>query len=310
MTEAANVVPPDGGQPTPAPAATPEVPVGDIAPAVAAPAAEPAAQPAAEPAAQPAAEPSWLDGLSEGNRALAESRHWESADALATSYKNLESLRGVPENELIRIPKNDDAEGWANLQARLGRPAEAKDYELNLGDAVQQDFTDWMKGTMHKNGMTSQQAEGFANEWREFTEQRLTQVNADLEAKAEAEGQELERTWGAALEQNVNIAKQGAREFGLDGDMIDALEKAIGYKATMEFMYKVGTVASEAPFLTGEQGNSNPNFNQMTPAQAKQSWNDLQGDENFMKDLMTRDRPGHKAAVEKRSRLFQFIHPQ
>ncbi|TIM25856.1 MAG: hypothetical protein E5Y69_26750, partial [Mesorhizobium sp.] len=62
---------------------------------------------------------SWFDGLSEGNRKLAETKGWtkpESLDRVFTSYAELERQQG----ESLRVPAADaPGEDWDRFHARL-----------------------------------------------------------------------------------------------------------------------------------------------------------------------------------------------
>ncbi|TJW74949.1 MAG: hypothetical protein E5V92_31045, partial [Mesorhizobium sp.] len=67
----------------------------------------------------PAAGRSWFDGLSEGNRKLAEAKGWakaENLDRVFTSYAELERQQG----ESLRVPGKDaPKEEWDRFHSRL-----------------------------------------------------------------------------------------------------------------------------------------------------------------------------------------------
>ncbi|TIM18712.1 MAG: hypothetical protein E5Y61_35080, partial [Mesorhizobium sp.] len=92
----------------------------------------------------PPAGMSWFDGLSEGNRKLAETKGWtkpESLDRVLTSYAELERQQG----ESLRIPAADAAaEDWDRFHARLPeamRPLTSPDkVEYRRPDGLPENF--------------------------------------------------------------------------------------------------------------------------------------------------------------------------
>jgi hypothetical protein len=95
--------------------------LADAGSVVASPSAGNLAGPPAAGDNAPPAGNSWFDGLSEGNRKLAETKGWtkpESLDRVLTSYAELERQQG----ESLRIPAADAAaEDWERFHARCLR---------------------------------------------------------------------------------------------------------------------------------------------------------------------------------------------
>jgi hypothetical protein len=97
----------------------------------------------------------------------------------------------------------------------------------------------------------------------------------------------LDKTWGAATEKNYQIARAAAKTFGITGETIDHLQDAMGYKATMELLYNLGSKIGEDSFVSASGGGA---FNgAMTPAQAQARINALKGDPGFAAKYLAGD---------------------
>lgn len=116
-----------------------EIPAPTNTPAPAAPApAEPtgfAPLKAVEPAppTAPAAAPSWTESLTADEKAYVASKGWDkegkgTADILR-SYRNIERLRGVDAEKLVRLPDWSKPEEVAEYRTRIGVPEAAEKYE-------------------------------------------------------------------------------------------------------------------------------------------------------------------------------------
>ena len=56
-------------------------------------------------------------------------------------------------------------------------------------------------------------------------------------------------------------------------------------------------------------GGGGDGFRTLSPAEAKAEISTLQADENFTKAYTTQNHPGHKDAVDKMTRLFEYANP-
>jgi hypothetical protein len=89
----------------------------------------------------------------------------------------------------------------------------------------------------------------------------------------------LRKEWGAAHDQNVEIARNAARKLGFTPEAVDALEKTMGYDGVMKFMHGLGSKLGEANFVSSGETQG---FNgAMTPAAAKNRIQQLRGDPEF-----------------------------
>ena len=280
-----------------APAATP-------APAAPAPTTTPAA-PAAAPA--PATE-HWSTSIQdEALRGWAQSRAWPSVEAALGSHRQLESLRGVPEDRLLKLPESaEDKAGWAAVHQRLGAPKDAAGYELPAVEPkdgqvdISSDFRTWAL----EQGLSQTQASGL---FEAFNERMgvLVQEREDAAAqKSQVEMQELKTAWGDKYQENELAARKASNALGLSTAELDSIQDVVGYKRTFELMHRIGTGIGE---LSGAEqgGGAGPTFG-VTREQAAADLAAMRADRATMDDVV---KNATGAARQKYERLLRIAHP-
>ncbi|MCE2660922.1 MAG: hypothetical protein LW854_22260 [Rubrivivax sp.] len=246
------------------------------------PAAAPAAgneggQGAASPTPAPAPAPgAWYDGIEDGDlKGYVQNKGWKDPVELANGYRNLEKLLG---SEKIPMPKGaEDKDGWSRVYDALGRPKSADDYGLQLPEGGNGDFLKAAAGKFHELGLSKAQAAELAN-W--YNEQATGQVGAAQQAQAakvEQDIQALKGEWGQAWEENVELGRRAARQFGLDQGKLEALENAFGTAEMLKFMSRIGRGLTEHTFESGRSTNS---FG-LTPEAARQRISSLREDRDW-----------------------------
>jgi hypothetical protein len=268
--------------------------------AAAAPAAVAPGTAASAPAATAApATGDWISGLQEEARGYVQIKGWKKPDEILDSYRNLEKMHGTPPERLIKLPaKDDDAEGWGSVYSKLGRPEKADGYKLDIPAGGDESFATWAKETFHEAGLNTKQAEKLAAKWNAYVSGSQTKVTEDYNAKVTADSTALKKEWGAAHDQNINVAKVAAKAFGMDDQTIDKLESALGFSGTMKFFHNLGSRLGEGTFVTGS--NNAPGFKgALTPDQANAEIAALKADTGFVKRFVAND-------SEARSRMDQL----
>lgn len=219
--------------------------------------AQSAAPPSATPSAgaQLSAVPSgaWFnDFKNEDVKSYVSQKGFKTVEDLATSFHNLEKMKGVPEDRLLKLPEKMDGPEVRAIFERLGAPKEAKGYELPRDQKdVDPKFTDFAEGMFHKAGVTKNQALELQKEYNEYAQkQMLDQVTARNNSIIQAD-EKLKGEWGAAYDGNINIVKQGVKVLGLDGNTLDLMEAAQGREALYKTLHKIGVSVGEAPFVDG-----------------------------------------------------------
>lgn len=203
---------------------------------------------AANPAAiQP--DMGWTNGLAEDLKGYVTTKGFKDPASVVDSYRNLEKLIGV-KDKLLQVPDNlGDAKAMEEVWNRLGRPAKPEEYGIKSQD---EKFGKWYSETAHKLGLNRNQAEALFKEYDSFVQAEQAQVEAVSKAETEKLLTDLKTKWGAAYDQNLNVAKQAAAQFGIDTDMVSKLESVMGFTKTMEFLQAVGSKIGEPDFTSGQ----------------------------------------------------------
>lgn len=273
---------------------------GTPAPAAAAPAA---AAPAAAPASAAPAIPSWTDGFDASQKDYIAQKGFQDNKALLDSYVNLEKLRGVPAERLLKIPEAPDAPEWNDIYSKLGKPATAEGYGIQPADPKQPAFSNWAKETFLKNNLTQAQGQELVKAFTDFQ----TQAEADAKVAHTQKVQEqtglLKKEWGAAYDQNVNRARAAYRQFGIPDAAIDSLENTIGFDGVMKMFHKLGSQIGEHDYINGS-GPGDKNL-VLTPDQAKARIKALKSDKAWADKYLNKS----VAEVQEMERLQKMAYP-
>lgn len=164
---------------------------------------------------------------------------------LVDSYKSLESMRGVPEDRLLKLPEGED--GWDEVYKRLGKPDEVKGYDYNApeGQEIDQGRMDWFNKLAHDLHLNKTQH----NKLAEATQAYETEIFKGMEDKAGDERtielNKLKDEWGNAYEERIELGSRAMRAFA-DKDTMNKLEDAMGSNsAVIRLFAKIGESISE-----------------------------------------------------------------
>lgn len=114
-----------------------------------------------------------------------EGKQFANPIAALESYRNAETLLGAPAEQILRIPKEDDAEGLAKFHNRLGRPEKPEEYGLEVPEGDDGNFARHMSGFMHKLGVSKNVAQQLAKEVNRLSaEGKAAQEQQDATNKA------------------------------------------------------------------------------------------------------------------------------
>ena len=260
-----------------------------------------AAADAAQGKVAPGASIAWLPDASPELVGYVQNKGWTDPKQVLEGYQNLEKLRGVPAERLLTLPAADaDEAAKGAFYEKLGRPKDVSGYEFKLGEQDSA-YDAGLKDSFFKHGITAEQAKGVIADYAAIA-QAQTQAAADAQAqKVNAEHLELMREWGAAANQNLDLANKGLELLGISKDEVDTLGQALGHKRTLTLLADIAKRSGEASLVTdgGAQGYGNV----MTPGQAKAKLAELNADAGFRQKILSGDR----TAIEERRRLIAFM---
>lgn len=253
-----------------------------------------------------ASAPDWTTGFNDEHKGFVQNKGWKAPTEMVDSYRNLEKLLGVPKEQLIQLPKDDDPASWESVHTRLGRPATPEGYKFETPKEGSPEFTKWAAEQFHKAGLSEKQAKPLLENWNNFVKGMSEKKTQEFAGKIAADGQALKKEWGAAYDQNLDAAKRAAREFGVDAKVVDGIERSAGFAATMKFFQTIGQKLGESSYVSGNGSNSQAGGNgPMTPAQAKDRINSNRGDPAFVKNYLA----GNSKEKAEMERLHKFAYP-
>ncbi|MEO8837544.1 MAG: hypothetical protein ABI351_02400 [Herbaspirillum sp.] len=270
-------------------------------------AAAPAPVAAPTPVAAASNEP-WYHGASTENTGWIQNKGYKTSFDLMDAARNMEKLIGLPADRVIKTPEKfrDDAglltkEGREVYEKYFDAPKEAKDYDLEVpkefGDANQAEL---FRKLFYEEGVSKSTAAKLVKGFNEYQAglRKGVQDQAELEGKnADAI---LKRDWGQAYDQNVNIAKEAIRTFGLDQKIVDSLHQAMGQEKTFKLLHQFGSSVGEGKFVRGGATNG-----PLEPSAALHQISALKADAGFAKKFAM----GDAESVQKWTKLHEQAYP-
>lgn len=233
----------------------------------------------------------WYGKVDTDTEGYIKNKGWKGPSDLLKSYQNLERLRGVGADKLLKLPDPNNAEEVAGFYERLGVPKEAAAYQAPAELAFELD-TNVLANISHAAKLTPAQHETVV---KLAAEHFRDVANSNAEANAArdaAEKQTLEKAWGPLKDENYQAATKAATRFGLDGAALDKLQAGLGYAGTLELLAKIGRAFGEAK--SPETGSDHAPMG-LTPQVARDRLTSLQKDAKFRQSLFD----GDAAALEK-----------
>lgn len=253
-------------------------------------------------------EGSWVDNLPEDVRGYVQQKGFEDPSTLAQSYRDLEKLMGAPQDQLLRLPKEDDTEGWQEVFNRLGRPKEPDGYQLERAEGAPEDenFEQFMKHTAHELGLTPEQLNGLVQRLDGQVKEHQASQQQQREYDAAEVDRQLRAEWGAAADEKFNRVDQIADSLGFTEEQLAGLRDAMGPVEAMKFVDSLGEKMGEDQLVDGGQGGRGKSqLGSLPPDAAKQEIEQLRRDPNFAK----RVQDGDADAKRRWDQLHEWAYP-
>jgi len=224
----------------------------------------------------------WYDGLqSEDIKSHPKIKEFKSADALAKSYLELQSVLG---NEKMPIPKDEnDTLAIDMVKKALGVPDEPTGYNLE-----QPQVPEGLEGVMfgmeefttiaHRHGLTPTQATGLMNDYVGLLGHIQTQSKEQFMQGLENTKNDLKQEWGLTYDTKVKMAQQVMNKFTGSKEEFDQLNARLGTDPTsLKFLAKMGEQFAEGTL--GDMGDHQSRFTK-SPADAKKEYDAIMSDPN------------------------------
>jgi hypothetical protein len=198
----------------------------------------------------------WYGGLPDEVRGFVENKGWKGPEDVVSGYMNLEKFLGADKaGRGLVLPKDDNPDEWGQIYDKLGRPKSPDDYKVSAPPGDTGEFAKMAAGKFHELGLTAKQAEALSGWYNQQSESMLQSQQEAVMNNSEAELRALQQEWGPKFDENIAAGQRAAREFGIDADILDKVEGAVGTKAMIDFFSQVGKLIGEDKFVGGDGGN-------------------------------------------------------
>ena len=247
-------------------------------------------------ATAPTSTGNWWDNIEDSDlKGYVANKGWKDSTELARGYQNLEKLLG---SEKLPMPKgDDDVEGWNKLYTKLGRPETPEGYGIKAAEGQDPTLANAAASKFHELGLTEKQGQALTNWWAEQSQGLLDAQSAAQAQSAEQAIAELKNEWGNKYDENIELGRRAAREYGLDADALGKIEGALGTKGLLDLMAKIGRGQGEAEFI----GQGKTSFG-MSPEAARARIQALKGDAEWTGRYLKGDADA-RAELERLHRL-------
>lgn len=152
----------------------------------------------------------------------------------------------APEPFLAALPAEGDADGWAAVYAKLGRPESADGYELPVPEGQDGEFAKTTASWMHEAGLNKQQAQALATHWNAFQTQQAEAQQAAIQNQVESDLASVRQEWGAEFDANKSVMERAVNTFA-PPEFIEMLDKSglINSPVIANMFLKIGAAINE-----------------------------------------------------------------
>ena len=254
----------------------------------------------------------WKAGLSEELQRDPSIAHIPDVETMAKSYVNAQRMVGA---EKIAIPgKHGTDEEWSQVYDKLGRPEAPDGYELEMnnvpdGMAANPELIGWFQQTAHKVGLSPQQAQMLADEYNTMAgvaEGSPDEAAIEAEAREQEGVRELQREYGKAFDNKVDLAKAVLQEHGGGGLLELKLSDGRALGSHPDLVRTFVNIGDMMKSKLGEDSIKGPKSDgSITPGDAQKELTKIQAPDGPYWD---RNHPGHEAAVAEALRLREYVN--
>lgn len=244
--------------------------------------------------------------LSEDLRNEPSLQSFDSVDNLAKSYVHARRMIGTDPSEVLRVPKEGDADGWNQIYNRLGRPDEPSGYQFDLGDGEEDSNVADFKNVAHQLGLSNNQAKMVLGIYNQVNEQEITKDQEEFEQMNVEQLQQIQTEWGDSFKRNSELARRAIQNFASE-ETVEALKEVglINHPEILKTFSRIGEAMAESDFLPGTRGQTGA----PSPANAEDQISQRMQDQDFKLAYLDENNPGHDGAVREMTKLFSFATP-
>jgi len=264
-------------------------------------------------ATPPAGGDAWFSGIQNPEvRTWAEAKGFKDPMAVAESAYNLEKLMGFDRagRTIVMPGENATADELKAFHAKIGVPETPEGYGLKVPDGQPDDFMKQAAQWMHQAGVPASAAQKLAEQWNGYVGAQQQAAEQQFAQMSASEFQSWQAEQGAALNQNLELARRATAQFlpeklAVGGqeisrqEALDRIERAIGTGNMMRLFSQIGSGLSEHKMLQGSGGGV------MTPAQASQRIAELKSNREWTQAYLS----GDQSKAKELSDLIALANP-
>lgn len=214
--------------------------------------------PVVPPVTPPAA--AWFTGLDDIDKGFLQTKGWDKPAAvdgvkeMLKSYRELEGYRGVPVEQLLKVPKDaTDEAGWKAVYKRLGAPDTPDGYDLTGVDLGDEGLTgkvrDAVRDAAAKFNVPKPMAEEIAKAVASAHGSHKVATEAEKTAALQVEQTKLRENWGDNFTANMFVADRAAERLGVKPEVLEAMKEGMGGAAVAELFRSIGQGMGEDRFV-------------------------------------------------------------
>jgi hypothetical protein len=244
---------------------------------------------------------SWWADLEDETKGYLQNKGWdklnekEAVHEMFKSYRDAEKKLGIPADRVLRMPSQEDTQGWKTLYEKLGVPSTPDQYDFSAlrqadGSPPPENFLNTMRESAAANHLTKDAAAKIADSVLKLAEKERLDQSHKATAEVALAHDALRVSWGANFETNKFVADRAAQMMGISTDALNALAAQTSYGTVMESLRKIGVSMGEAA-LVGNAGMAGGGQNRiMTREQAMARKGELMSDQDWRSRWLKADK--------------------
>jgi hypothetical protein len=234
-----------------------------------------------------------FEGLSQEAMEFVNNKGFKTIEDVVNGYRNYEKYQGVPQEKLLKLPDENNADEVNAFYKKLGRPDKAEDYKFEIAEGQDDAIAKAIAPELFKIGLSQKQAAAI---YKTLETAKIEQGKAAEAAAIKAE-EDLKSEWGSNYDNNLKAAQQAAKIAGVTPEQIEALQKATDYKTVMNIFKNLASKFGE-DVLRGAGDNRQSRFT-LTPQQAREKIEQLKSNAEWVAKMNS----GDKAALQEYDEL-------
>lgn len=263
-------------------------------------------EPTPAPAPQVSPREQFISSLPEEFRADPVFANFDSWDGVAKSYANAAKMIGMDKNQLLALPKENTPEAMAPIWDKLGRPADAKGYEIEqYKEVLPPEILGKYADLAHKSGMSKSAFQALVGEFVNESIAGQKAIQEQQEQQVQQWQADVKKEFGAAYEDKINFARKAVESFGLS-DVIKENSAMFEHPAIIKAFAAIGEKTSEGLVLS----NGAVSHGKLAPAEAKIELAKFTSDAENVKIMTNKSHPQHEFIMKKRDELFRYVYPE